>query len=226
MAAMLRRAAIPVPLVLAGALLAGCGAPGHRAAEEHGPWLALQTPATAAAWSVVSFGGEGEVEFLEDGVRLGFGVALTGVRWDADGLPDGAALPRDGYELELRATRLGGNDFFCGLSFPVGDGALTLVLGGWGGSLVGLSCLDGADASSNETTCFRRFESGREYAVRVRVADGRVRAWLDGERVVDAVVAGRRCELRAEIVPGGPFGLAAFQTAAELRGLRLRRLRS
>ncbi len=222
---MLPRAAVPAPLLLAGVLLAGCGAPGHRAAEEPGPWIALQAPDAAAAWSVVSFGGEGEVEFLEDGVRFGFGVALTGVRWDADTLPDGGAMPRDDYELELRATRLGGNDFFCGLSFPAGDGALSLVLGGWGGSLCGLSCLDGADASSNETTCFRRFETGREYAVRLRVAEGRVRAWLDGEPLVDAAVAGRRCELRAEIAPGGPFGLAAFQTAAELRGLRLRRLR-
>src|SRR5262249_59761705 len=106
------------------------------------------------------------------------------------------AFPRDGYEVELVAARVTGDDFFVGLTFPVGDGELTLILGGWGGSLCGLSCLDGEDAASNDTKRFRRFERGRDYRVRVRVVRGRVTAFVDDEVLADVDTPGRRCSLR------------------------------
>ena len=49
-----------------------------------------------------------------------------------------------------------------------------LVLGGWGGSLVGLSSIDGQDASRNATTTFRTFEDGRLHRARIEVTGGRV----------------------------------------------------
>ncbi len=214
---MLRRLClIPLGLIL------GCASPptAGEAPPAAGPWLELLD-----GWEPVPFGGEGEVEFLADGLRFGYGLALTGVRWAPDSLPDGAPLPRDDYELELLATRLGGADFFCGLSFPVGEDALTLVLGGWGGSLCGISCLDGGDASANETTRYLRFEQGRAYAVRLRLLGGELTVWLDEELLYQLPLAGRRLELRPEILAGGPLGLASFQTAAEVRQVRIRRLR-
>lgn len=214
------------PLALAGLLALGCAG---RAALPPPAWLDLLAPAALPNWESIPFGGEGAVEFLPGALRLDFGAPLTGVRWAAATLPDGQPPPRQDYEIELEAVRLAGSDFFCGLTFPVGDAHLTLVLGGWGGSLVGLSCLDGADASANETTRFLRFASGRPQRVRLRVAGGRVELELarDGGEPAErwsVPVAGRRLGLRPEVELCRPLGVASYQTRAEIRALRLRRL--
>jgi len=140
---------------------------------------------------------------------------LTGVTW-SQGLPAG------GYELELEATRSYGDDFFVGLTFPVREAYLTFVLGGWGGALCGLSCLDGEDASGNETKFFRWFERGRPYRVRVQVTGARVRCWIDDEQVVDVDTGGHVLSLRTEVEACAPLGLTTFLTRARYRDLRWR----
>jgi hypothetical protein len=182
-------------------------------------WTTLLDGTSLGRFEPTSFGGEGLIELHEDGVRLGMGMMLTGIR-----LPELGELPRDGYELEVVAARLAGTDFFCGLSFPVREGFATLICGGWGGALTGLSCLDGKDASDNETKSYRRYEKGRDYRVRVRVADGRVRAWIDDESVVDVSIEGRRVHLRTEVLKSAPLGLSSYATMARVRSIRWRRL--
>ena len=108
-------------------------------------WQSLFDGKSLTGWTPTEFGGEGDV-YVEDGqLMLDFGSSMTGVTYH------GKNVPRGNYELRLEAQRLDGTDFFCGLTFPVGDAHLTLIVGGWGGSLVGLSSLDGKDASDNET---------------------------------------------------------------------------
>ncbi|MBN2588491.1 MAG: hypothetical protein JXA96_01410 [Sedimentisphaerales bacterium] len=46
------------------------------------------------------------------------------------------------YEITLEAMRVEGSDFFCGLTFPVDENPCTLIPGGWGGTLCGLSCIN------------------------------------------------------------------------------------
>ncbi len=187
-------------------------------AESERPWRVLCEGASLGAFEATPFGGEGEVHVEDGRLILEQGSPLTGVTWR------GEALPQSGYELELRAARMLGNDFFCAVTFPVGDQHLSLVLGGWGGAMCGLSCLDGRDASENETTTFRSFEKGREYHVRVTVTTMRVEAFVDGERIVDAAVAGRRLGTRPEVDRSKPFGIASFSTRAAIRDLRVRAL--
>jgi len=79
---------------------------------------------------------QGKVEVADGCLVLQAGQPATGVRWTG-------AFPRSNYEVELEGQRVSGGDFFCGMSFPVGDNSLTLILGGWGGSICGLSCVDG-----------------------------------------------------------------------------------
>jgi len=189
----------------------------ERADEAH--WTILFDGTTLDGWESISYGGEGPVELVDGALRLGMGSMLTGVRY-----PDVARLPKQDYELELVAARLAGTDFFCGLTFPVGDSFATLVLGGWGGALTGLSCIDGLDASDNETKSYRRYEKGRDYAVHVRVTAERVQAWIDGESVVDAARAGRRFSLRTEVVKSQPLSVSSYATLARVRSLRLRAL--
>jgi hypothetical protein len=204
---------------LAG-LLAACAAapaapPPAEARPAQAAWTALFDGETLGAWRPTAFGGEGEVRVEDGRLVLPAGSPLTGVTWT------GALPPRD-YELVLTATKLSGNDFFCGLTFPVGEAHLTLVLGGWGGALCGLSCLDGMDASSNETMTFRAFDTDRPYRVRVRVEGTRVTAWVDDEVLVSVDTAGRELSLRIEVALSRPLGVATFATAAALEDLAWR----
>lgn len=167
----------------------------------------------------ISFGGEGVVAVDGDAIQLGMGSPLTGVRWT------GAPLPGNDYEIECEATRVRGGDFFCGMTFPVGDSHCTLILGGWGGALVGLSCLDGADASDNETTTHWSFVNGRAYRIRLRVTTAQIRVWIDDAPVIDADLGGRRVSLRGDVALTAPFAITTYSTEARIRNLRLRRLR-
>lgn len=192
-------------------LLAACQGPGP--ASEPAPWQPLLPGELAEA----PFGGGGEV-LIEDGtLTLGMGSPLTGVTWSAP-------VPSGDYELAFTATKVFGNDFFVGLTFPVDDSHLTLVLGGWGGALCGLSCLDGEDASTNETKFFEAFDDGRDYEVRVEVVGRVVRAWIDDQLVVDVDATEREIGLRTEVELSAPLGLATFLTKTCYRNLRWRPL--
>lgn len=92
-----------------------------------------------------SFKRHGEVAVEDGRIVLYEGGPATGIRYTGD-------VPRLDYELTFQAMRVEGNDFFCGLTFPVADSFCSFIVGGWGGATVGLSCLDGLDASDNETS--------------------------------------------------------------------------
>jgi len=129
------------------------------------------------------------------------------------------------YEVALDAMSVSGSDFFCGLTIPVGESHCSLIVGGWGGSLVGISSIDSMDASENETTKFINFEHERWYRVRLRVTEGRIEGWIDKEKLVDVVIGGRRISVRpGDIELSRPFGIAAWQTTAALREIQVRRV--
>jgi hypothetical protein len=179
-------------------------------------WQDLFDGQTLTGWKVVDFAGGGEVKVDEGTIRLGSGIMLTGVSHTNP-------LPKVDYEVELEARKLEGYDFFCGLTFPVSDSFCTLIVGGWGGGLVGLSSIDNYDASENETTQFMRFERDRWYQIRVRVTEPKIEAWIDNEKVIDISIVGRKVGLRAgEIESLVPFGIGTWQTTAALRNLRIR----
>ncbi len=159
----------------------------------------------------------GKVGVEEGSMVLEAGGPMTGIAWSGD-------LPRDRYEIRLEGRRLEGGDFFCGLTFPVGDAYLTWILGGWGGSVVGLSNIDGRSAEENETTTVKSFEEKRWYKLRLQVTPARVEAWIDGERAFSLERPGHRFTIWWQQEPGRPLGLTAYRTKAELRGIELRRL--
>jgi hypothetical protein len=186
------------------------------AAGSPGEWVSLWDGKTLGDWQVTDFAGHGEVTVSGGELVLEAGLDLTGINL--------AKAPLEmGYELELEAMRVKGGDFFCGLTFPVGAARCTLVVGGWGGTVVGISSIDGQDASENASSQSRRFELGRWYRVGVRVEPGRLQAFLDGEKVVDVELAGRTIGMRlGEIELSCPLGIASFRTKSALRGIRYR----
>ncbi len=178
-------------------------------------WRPLFDGAELGRWKVTDFGGEGDVAVVGGALRIHAGGPLTGVTW-------GGEFPRQGYEIALQARRVEGDDFFCGLTFPVGDDACSLILGGWGGGVVGLSSIDGADASENDTTQYREFTRDRWYDVVVRVSPQQITCMLDGETIIEQPLEGRRVSVRLEIAASRPLGIATYATTGEARNIRWR----
>lgn len=203
----------------AAALIALCaigtvGTVGVRAQNTN--WQELFNGTDLVGWETNDFAGGGEVRVEEGKIIIGTGVALTGIKKKQ-------APYTSNYEVEVQAMRIDGGDFFCGLTFPVKDSHATLIIGGWGGSLVGFSSIDGMDASENEFTQYMRFDDKKWYTIRLRVTDSKIQAWIDGERMIDASIAGRRISMRAgEIEDSAPFGIATFQTTAAIKSVKVR----
>ena len=127
-------------------------------------------------------------------------------------------------EITLEAMRFEGSDFFCGLTFPVNDRPCTLILGGWGGSLCGLSSLDHMDASENETTRMISFENDKWYRVRLRVVPDHIQAWLNDEALFDVDVTGKNLDIRIEVEESKPLGIATWNTGGAVRNIKLKKL--
>jgi hypothetical protein len=181
-------------------------------------WRSLSDGKTLTGWRVTAFAGAGQVECRDGLIALWMGDPFTGIGWTNE-------PPEMDYEIALDAMRVDGADFFCGLTFPVRDSNCSLIVGGWGGAIVGLSSLDGMDASENETTRFVNFERGRWYRIRLRVTEAKVEAWIDEQKVVDVEITGRRISVRAgDIEQSKPLGIASWMTAAALREIKLRRV--
>ncbi len=196
---------------LAGLALASCGS--------SPPWTELFDGRTLRGWEKTDFGGEGEVTVAGGRLLLAPGEPLTGITWR------GAAVATTNYEAEFCGARMDGMDFFAALTFPVGQSYCTLVLGGWGGEVVGLSNVDGFDADNNATRSLFEFTKGKFYVVRVQVTDSHISAWIDGERIVHQARRGHEFGQRPEVIPSQPFGLASFGTDGAFTTIRWRRLR-
>jgi hypothetical protein len=178
-------------------------------------WRSMFDGKTLGAWKQSGYGGAGDTEAVDGVLRIPMGVDLSGVTW-------GGEFPKEDYEIELEARRVEGDDFFCGLTFPVGADPCSFIVGGWGGAVVGLSSIDGEDAANNKTTLVRAFKTGQWYAVKVRVTPERIECFLDGERVVNQPRKGHTISIRESVEPSRPLGIASYCTVAELRKLRWR----
>jgi len=193
----------------AAAVLAGQSAAGD--------WTPLFDGVSLKGWKETPFRGRGTVEVKDGVIALGKGM-LTGITWTGD-------FPKTNYEIRFEAVKYEGSDFFAGITFPVKDSHCSWINGGWGGTTVGLSSLDGNDASENETSVDRDFEHGRWYAFRLRVTDDKIQAWIDEKVIIDADIKGRRVDLRpGEIDLSAPLGFAAYSTSAGLRKMEYRKI--
>ncbi|MDR3403259.1 MAG: DUF1080 domain-containing protein [Chthoniobacter sp.] len=191
---------------------------GALAAEPEPAWQSLFDGKTLTGWKPPGFSGQGTIEIKNGTMVLGVGSDITGMNPTID-------FPKMNYEIALEAARLDGSDFFCGLTLPYGKTSFTIILGGWGGALVGLSSINGDDASENETTKFIKFDKGKWYKIRARVTADKIEAWLDDEKIVNVETDGKKIDMRpGEIELSAPVGIATFRTEGAFREIKLRKL--
>jgi len=182
-----------------------------------GQEISLFDGQTLGQWKPTDFGGQGDVSVKDGAIHMALGSYMTGITWTGP-------VIRENYEISLEAMRVAGNDFFCGLTFPVGDKPCTLVLGGWGGSVCGLSSIDYFDASENPTTRIISFEKGKWYRVQLRVEGKVIQAWLDDEELVNFDSTDHKLGIRAEVDLSQPLGIATWCTAGAVRDIRIKKL--
>lgn len=174
---------------------------------------------TLTNWKATDFGRESKIEVQDGLLVINKGEPMSGVTWAGD------ELPTVNYELRLEAKRMAGDDFFCGLTFPVQKSHCSLILGGWGGSLTGISSINYSDASENETTNFYEFTQDKWYKVRIRVTPTKIECTLnDDVQLADVEYAEKKIEVRFEMEPCKPLGIATYRTTGAVRNLRLIKL--
>jgi len=180
-------------------------------------WTPLFDGQSLTNWAPTDFAGHGQVSVQPGQINIGAGEELSGITWT------NGTLPKTDYEISLEAEKVEGGDFFCGLTFPVGDSSCSLIIGGWGGGVIGLSSLDGEDASENETTKNMPLPANHWYKVRLVVKPSKIQAWLDDDKIIDVSIAGKKVSLRpGSIYLSAPLGVATYETSAALRNFKLR----
>ncbi len=190
------------------------------AEAEPGPdgWRTLFNGVNLDGWEITNFGPQGPVVVTDSSVMLVIGDGCTGITWTKE-------FPSSDYEVSLEARRIDGNDFFCGLTFPVFDEHCTFIVGGWGGSLVGLSSIDGLDASENFTTTRMSFENDRWYSILIRVDSKFISGYIDDELMVQAAVTDHSFSVRPEVSLSRPLGVASWMTTAAIRNIKYREIK-
>ena len=97
----------------------------HQPRHADPEWVQLFNGETLDGWEITNFVLHGPVQVAESSILLEMGDGCTGVTREGD-------FPGMDYEVKLEAKKITGNDFFCGMTFPVGDSFCSLIVGGWG----------------------------------------------------------------------------------------------
>ena len=181
-------------------------------------WVSLVDDEHVSFWKFIDFGGREAFEIEKGVLTVEAGYPMAGFVYKG-------AFPKTNYELELEAKKIQGTDFFCLVTFPVGDQFCSLVVGGWGGTVTGISCIDGVDASENKTKTARKYEKDRWYKVRIQVTPAQVHCWLDDETIVDLPTQGVKLSLRTDVDNTKPLSVCSFETISQWKNIRFKSLK-
>ena len=136
-------------------------------------WLSLFNGKDLSGWEETDYAGRGNVKVKNGELHIENGLVITGVTYT-----NKTVLPETNYEIEYEAKKLNGTDFFGLLTFPVGDAHASLVTGGWGGAVTGISSINSMDASENNTTVYLKFNKDHWYKFRLSVTPDNLSVWM------------------------------------------------
>ncbi|MBM4039871.1 MAG: DUF1080 domain-containing protein [Planctomycetes bacterium] len=184
-------------------------------------WQALFDGKTLTGWRVLKefagAGPRGGARVEEGRVVLPPGKPFTAIAWAGE-------FPVNDYEVRFQAMRAAGESEFGSVVFPIGWASCQLVLGGWGGTVVGVNIVDGRRPHEDATAKRFVFTPGRWYSFRLRVTTVKVEAWIGEEKVVDLTRAGRKLLCENEAVPMRPLAFYSQETTGAVREIQVREL--
>ena len=180
---------------------------------------------TLSGWKTLNFGSEGG-NVLVSGNKIVFdrGEPFTGIVIEDENFQP----PSDEYEINIKARKTEGRDFFCAVTFPVPEkgSCCTFVAGAWGGQVTGLSNIDYLDANRNSTRSTLKYETDKWYNIKVEITYGRIRCWIDDRIVVNTLIDKKIISMRpGPIETCQPFGIASYETSAEFESITLKSVR-
>ena len=184
----------------------------------------LLAPSQTSAWQQAGIPDEGAISIKEGELTITAGQPMSGAKfshWATSGLPD------TNYAISYEAMRVEGRDIFGMCTFPVGSqqSHATFVIGGWGGTVPGISSIEFLDANENQTRAEQAFENNRWYRIRIEVRPDDLRAWINDRPVVNASIKGKKVSLRhGDIDHCLPFGFATWNTTGKVHKVIVRRL--
>src|ERR1700730_13028376 len=85
-------------------------------------WHSLFDGKALGDWKPSKFATQGDVDVKDGQIILGFGDGCSGITWKGE-------FPKTNFEVRVEAMRVDGSDFFCGLTFPVGDDPCSFICG-------------------------------------------------------------------------------------------------
>ncbi|MDA3926670.1 MAG: DUF1080 domain-containing protein [Kiritimatiellae bacterium] len=163
----------------------------------------------------------GEIKALKDGtIECGVGKSISGIAYTND-------FPTMNYELSLEGMRKEGCDFFIALTIPVEKSFCTVIIGGWGGGLCGISSFDGMDAANNMWAEGLTLDNNRWYKLKVRVTPGVIQISLNKDLYTARMEFDdyKRLSLRfGDIEETAPLGLATYETKALWRNFTMTKI--
>jgi hypothetical protein len=212
--AMLRMPILIASILFGAAALSAADPP----AKDKPAWKSLFDGKTLGSWKAADLGGDGKVHVKDGAIVMDEGKPMTGIVYSK------ADFPKMDYEVSFEGQKQDGDDFFCTTIFPVGDSHCSLVVGGWGGQVVGLSNVNHENASENETASAKTFEQNKWYKIRLRVTKDHIKAWIGDDSVVDLDTTDRKITLHRACEPIKPFGFATYKTTGAVRAIQVRPL--
>lgn len=181
--------------------------------------VALFNSNDLTGWKIAPMDRGGIVSMVSNHtVSCGVGDPMTGIAYTNP-------IPITNYELSLEAMRVEGSDFFVALTIPVETNFCTIIIGGWGGGLCGISSVDYTDASENQWSEYITLRNQRWYTLRVRVTPGVLQVFLNEDLYTARIEfeTSTRFSLRSgsDIEMTKPLGLATYKTCALWRNFTL-----
>ncbi|MDD2599041.1 MAG: DUF1080 domain-containing protein [Kiritimatiellae bacterium] len=171
-----------------------------------------------SGWKRAEIVDNGEIKVLPGGiVECNAGRPISGIAYTNE-------FPTMNYELSLEAMRVEGDDFFIALTIPVENSFCTVIIGGWGGGLCGLSSFDGGDAANNQWAQGLTLKNNRWYKLVVRVTTCVLQISLDQDLYTARIEFddSRRLSLRfGDMEKTTPLGLATYETKAHWRNFTI-----
>lgn len=230
----------PIYIFLSGlmiaASLAGCdkpknaGSPTAQApaagveapkAPEPEPWIVGNE---LGDWKPLEAASQAKVSVKDGVLYLGSGDGVSGVVYTGK-----REIPVVDYELTWEAMKIDGVDFFGAATFPVRDAktCVTLINGGWGGGVTGISCIDEMSANENNTQSTIGYKDGQWYKFRVLVTAEMMVGYVDDKQIFKVLIKDKKVGLRSgDIELCAPFGFATYMTKGAVKNIQFRPIKS